>query len=146
MKEAGEALRQVVEGHDFSSPRGLLRSIKAEMAVTIVPVAPYSIATNVAHALIWQDLWLCRLRGEPLPKVVMGQDFPEATAKEWPKIRTRFCDGLDEALTIASREPFTHRAKDDDIATRTLFKIANHNAYHIGQIALLKRMLRITNS
>jgi len=135
-----DAVRQLVEGHDFSSPRGLLRSIKAETAVRVLDGAPYSIATNVAHALIWQDVWLCRLRGEKLPKVVMGKDFPVISAQEWPGIRQAFCDGLDEALVIASRDPFTHGAKDDEAAIRTLFKIVNHGAYHIGQISLLKRL------
>ncbi|AIE86817.1 DinB family protein [Fimbriimonas ginsengisoli] len=142
MTEAAEALRQIIEGHDFATPAGLLKSIKAETAVAIAPGAPYSIATNVAHAEIWQAAWLCRLRGEPLPKIVMGQDFPEVSAKEWPGVRRAFVDGLVEAHAIASRDPFTHGAKDDVIAIRTLFKIANHGAYHLGQIALLKRLLK----
>lgn len=142
MIEAAEALRQVVEGHDFSSPRGLLRSIKADMAVTIPPGTPYSIATNVAHAQIWQNVWLCRLRGEKLPRVLMGKDFPVVSAKDWPTVRREFCEGLEEAFAIACREPFAHGAKDDETAIRNLFKIANHGSYHIGQIALLKRMLR----
>lgn len=142
MIDAAEAIRQVVEGHDFSSPRGLLNSIKADTAVKIPPGAPYSIATNVAHTLIWQDIWMCRLRGDKLPKVVMGQDFPQVSAEEWPDIRKRFCDGLDEAHEIAHREPFTHGAKSDELAIQTLFKIANHGSYHIGQVQLLKRLLK----
>jgi hypothetical protein len=143
MIQVAEALRQVVEGDDFATPRGLLRTIKAETAVAVPTGAPYSIATNVAHAQIWQELWLCRLRGEPLPKIVMGQDFPEVSAKEWPDIRKAFVEGMEEAYAIACRDPFVHGAKDDETAIRTLLKISNHGAYHIGQVALLKRMLRL---
>ncbi|MGV3616574.1 MAG: DinB family protein [Fimbriimonas sp.] len=138
--DVAETLRQVVEGDDFSSPGGLLRSIKASVAVVVPPGCPYSIATNVKHALLWQDLWLCRLRGERLPQVIPGKDFPEVTEAEWPEVRRRFVEGLDEALAIARRDPFTHGAKDDDLAVRTLLKIANHGAYHLGQVQLLKRM------
>ena len=73
MESAAEALRQVAEGADFASPRGLLKSIKAETAVIVPAGAPYSIATNVKHADIWQQAWLNRLRGEPLPKIIMGR-------------------------------------------------------------------------
>ena len=71
----------------------------------------------------------------------MGQDFPIIDKKDWPTIRSKFCDGLDEALDIARREPLTHACKSDDKAIETLFRIANHGAYHIGQVALLKRLL-----
>lgn len=140
-----EALRQVIEGDDFASPRGLLRSIKAETAVIVPLGAPYSIATNVAHAKIWQEAWLCRLRGVQLPKIVMGQDFPEVSEKEWADVRKEFCDGLDQAYEIAQRDPFTHFAKDDEAAVRTLLRIAAHGAYHVGQVALLKRMITASN-
>lgn len=143
---AAEALRQIIEGDDFSTPAGLLRSIRAEMAVAVVPGSPYSIATNVEHARIWQDLWLCRLRGEKIPRVDYGKDFPEVAPKEWPKIRSAFIEGLSEAHAIACRAPFEHGAADDATAIRTLLKIANHGAYHIGQVVLLKRLLRGSQS
>ena len=139
-----EALRQIVDGDDFSTPSGLLRTIKPEMAAVVPPGCPYSIGTNVKHAALWQSLWLCRLRGEKQPKLVVGKDFPEVAAAEWPEVRREFVEGLEEALAIARREPFTHGAKSDDLAIRTLLKIANHGAYHLGQVQLLKRILTRT--
>lgn len=134
MSIAAEALRQLVEGDDFTTPAGLLRSIKAEMAVAVPPGCPYSIATNVKYAAIWQSYWLARLRGEKAPKIVMGQDFPLVAGNEWPEVRREFVTGLDEALEIA-------RGEADETTLKTLFKIVNHGAYHLGQIQLLKRIL-----
>ena len=141
-RDAAETLRQIIEGDDFSTPAGLLRSIKASVAVAVPPGCPYSIATNVKHALLWQELWLCRLRGVTQPKIVMGQDFPEVSEAEWPEVRSAFVAGLEEAFVIAKRVPFTHGVKDDEIAVRTLLKIANHGAYHLGQVQLLKRIAK----
>ena len=129
-----ESLRQILEGEDFSPPAELLRPINAVTAVQIPPRCPYSIATNVKHALLWQDLWLAKLRGEKPPTVVAGQDFPEVAEAEWPEVRKAFVDGLNEALEIA-------KGDNDEAAIKTLYKIGNHGAYHLGQIQLLKRIL-----
>jgi hypothetical protein len=134
MSEAAESLRQIIEGEDFSTPNDLLRSIKAATAVQIPPGCPYSIATNVKHALLWQDLWLAKLRGETPPKVVSGQDFPVVSEEEWPEVRKAFVEGFREAWEIAKGE-------NDEAALKTLYKIGNHGAYHLGQVQLLKRIL-----
>lgn len=135
-----EALRQVVEGDDFEPASKLLKNVKADAAVKVVPGLPYSLATNVAHADIWNRLWLTRLEGKlrfnPFP------DFPSVSEMEWPRVRDDFIKNLDKALSIASKQPFKHKCKSDEIAMKTLLKIAVHSAYHIGQIKLLKRALR----
>ena len=130
-----EVLRQVVEGQDFSTPAGLLRSIRPEIAVAIPEGAPYSIATNVQHARIWQDYWLAGVRGERRPKIVMGQDFPTVGASEWPEVRRSFVLGLDEAYALAQGQVGEREAK-------MLLQIAVHGAYHLGQVQLLKRLLK----
>lgn len=135
MSAAAEALRQIVEGEDFSTPSGLLRSIRAELAVAIPAGCPYSIATNVKHAVIWQDYWLSRLREEMGIKVVMGQDFPVVSEAEWPEVRRSFVAGLEAAYEIAQGEV------EDEATLKTLYKIVNHGAYHLGQVQLLKRIL-----
>ena len=139
---AAEALRQIIEGDDFATPAGLLKSINSELAVRMPVGFAYSIATYVEHARIWQDLWLSQLRGENPARVDYGKDFPCVSAEDWPKVRKDFIKGLLDAHAIALRNPFLHGAADDAKAVRTLLKIANHGAYHLGQIALLKRLLR----
>ena len=60
----------------------------------------------------------------------------------WEETKARFLANFQRAVEIAHAEPFTHKAKSDEVAVRTLLKISNHNAYHLGQIYLLKRLLR----
>lgn len=133
-----EALRQLMEGDDFSSPPGLLRSIKADDAVRIPTGAPYSIATNVRHAAIWQNAWLARLKGEAPHRIPPGSDFPDVPADEWKNVRTDFIDGLTQARTLAEG----WSGDMDEEAVRRFMKIVNHGAYHVGQVQLLKRLLK----
>jgi hypothetical protein len=125
-----ETLRQIRDGRDFSAPRALLR-ISPKAAVFRLPGWPYSIADNVAHTVFWQDLWLARLRGESA-SVVMGEDWPTVSARAWAEVRERFLAGLDEAVAIAEKGG----------NTVLLARIAHHDAYHVGQWALLKRLGR----
>jgi hypothetical protein len=137
-----ETLRQVLFGRDFRPAGELLESIKPEIAVAAPPGAPYSIATNVAHAEQWQRQWLHTLKGLP-PFKIWGnvKDFPLVDADEWPAVSKRFVDGLIDALTIAESQPFHHHMRGDEAAIRKLNQIAVHGAYHIGQVVLLKRLL-----
>lgn len=140
MEHVREALRQVIEGDDFESATSLLKNVKPDQAVRVVEGLPYSLATNVAHADIWNRLWLARLEGKkkfnPFP------DFPVVTEKNWPKVKDQFIENLERAYEIACAEPFEHHCKTDDSAAKTLLKIAVHTSYHLGQIKLLKRALR----
>ena len=140
MDSIKEALRQVVEGADFDSASTMLKTMKAEAATTVLADMPYSLATNVAHADIWNRLWLARLEGKP--KFNPFPDFPEVTADQWPEVRNSFITNMNRAYEIASGEPFAHKCKSDDVAKKLLLKIAVHTAYHLGQIKLLKRALR----
>jgi hypothetical protein len=142
MEHIREALRQVIEGADFDSPRTLLKTVKADAAVRIAPGLPYSIATNVAHADIWNRQWVGRLDGKP--KTNPFPDFPVVKEKDWPKVRDSFLATLERAYEIACAEPFEHACKTDESAERALLKVAVHTAYHLGQIKLLKRASRTT--
>ncbi len=140
MDDVRELLRQVWEGTDFASPTKLLSPVTARSAVQVLPGCPYSIATNVTHADIWQRLWLARLVGQP--KFNPFPDFPVVGPKDWPVVRASFLVNFEKAVAIANAEPFLHSAASDQIARKLLTKIAVHNAYHLGQVALLKRLLR----
>lgn len=140
MESIREALRQVVEGADFEPASSTLKTVKAADAVTVLPGMPYSLATNVAHADIWNRLWLARLEGKP--KFNPFPDFPEVSEADWPNVRASFLENLNRAYEIACAEPFTHHCKSDESARNTLLKIGVHTAYHIGQMKLLKRALR----
>jgi hypothetical protein len=142
MDDVREALRQLIEGNDFTLPAKIVRGLKAEAACRVLPGMPYSIATNVDHCDIWNRAWLASLEG--LPKVNPFPDFRKVEPAEWPKVRDEFVKNLMRAQAIALAEPFIHHSRTEETAKKVLLMITIHTAYHIGQIALLKRALRLS--
>ncbi|MCH8274209.1 MAG: DinB family protein [Armatimonadetes bacterium] len=138
-----ETLTQVIEGEDIPKPKSLLRNITPEKAARKLPHMPYSILTNLAHTDFWQTLWLNKLKG--LPRKSITEDWRVPNPDEWQEVRESFLAGLDEAHAIAAAQPFKHKMRSDEAAVNTLIALAIHNAYHLGQINLLKRAMRLGN-
>jgi hypothetical protein len=135
-----EALRQLLEGADFQTPAKVISRIAAKQACKVLPGLPYSIATNVAHADIWNRVWLNRLLGEP--RFNPFPDFPPVPEKDWPDVRAKFLHHIVRAHELASADPFVHSCESDEAANKLLLRIAVHTSYHLGQIVLLKRALK----
>lgn len=137
-----ETLRQVIEGMDFASAKRLV-NIKAGLACATKEGFPYSIATNIWHCDYWNRLWLARLKGEKRPaKNIWAEDWQAPEEKDWKQTRDDFLANLNLAHEIASAQPFKHSMKSDEDAIKVLNQIAVHTAYHVGQVALLKRILK----
>jgi uncharacterized damage-inducible protein DinB len=127
---SSEALRQFIIGVDFWSIRDLTGDLTAEQACARAEGAPYSIATQLGHALFWQERWLAELRGETLNEEYSEEeDFPQISPEDWPRLRSRYLEGLTEA-----------REGSDNHAQHLISQIAVHGSYHAGQIALLRRL------
>jgi hypothetical protein len=141
---AAELLRQIRDGKDIPAPASLLRNIKAEAAAEHPVDSPYSILANLAHAHFWQRLWLDRLAGGRARSFTEDWQTPDPAC--WSDLRRDFLTGLDEAIRVASADPFEHKMKSDEIAVKTLIQIGIHDAYHLGQINLLKRQARLRDS
>jgi len=136
MNAAAIALRQIERGADFSAPSAVLK-ISSAMASASIPGAGYTIAEYVAHADLWNGIWLARILGEPRPKMHPHRfDWPEAPAHDWNTIRTSFLNRLKDAGSVANRDNLTDAEMD------LLMRIALHSSYHLGQIVLLKRQAR----
>ena len=133
MNTLQEALFQVTEPIDFDSLASIIHSVTTEDACRILPGAPYSLATNLRHAVIWQEHWLAFCRGEA--KAAVAGEWRAVTQDEWSSVREEFLRGQREALAL-SAQPDLHQ----DVQRR-LLRIAIHGGYHIGQIQLLVRLL-----
>ena len=144
MSSVAELLRQIRDGADIPAPASLLKNITPVAAAELPEHTPYSILTNLAHAVFWQELWLDRLAGKKAKSFL--QDWKTPDPSEWPALRRQFLEGLDEAIRIAESQPLDHKMKSDEVAERTLIQIAIHDAYHLGQINLLKRQARLRKS
>jgi len=130
---------QIIEGEDIPKIGHLLKRMDAETAARSLPGWPYSILTNLAHADFWQQTWLGRIEGTPRPK--FQDDWRVPSAEEFPAVRESFLRNLQRARDIAGRWPVAHRAKSDERALHMLVSLAVHDAYHIGQIKLMARIL-----
>jgi uncharacterized damage-inducible protein DinB len=138
-----ELFRQIIEGDDIPTPLAVMK-IKAADAVREFDSLPYSLATNLAHAVLWQRLWLSALKGGKA-KSGMAEwkdNFRVPEPSEWDALRKEFLQGLGEADRIAKSEPFDHHMATDELAVEYLLKIAIHASYHLGQMNLIKRAAR----
>lgn len=135
----------ILGGYDIPAPEGMLK-VKRDAANEQIEPAPYSLATNLAHAVLWQRFWLGKLAGgrKKSNMTEWRDDFRVPEPEEWEGLRREFVKGLKEARRIAASEPFDHKCTDDTEAIDTLTRIAVHGAYHCGQMNLLKRMSRAT--
>lgn len=134
-----EALAQMLAGADIPKPTSL-NALKAEDAATRLTGTPYSVLTNLAHAVLWQDTWLARLAGKPVDtRQVWADDFRVPDASEYPALRKRFAEGLAEAHRFATGET-PHQVMDDAKAVAYLARIVIHASYHLGQMSTLRRM------
>ena len=137
---ARHALHLLIAGNVFPSPRAVIARIPERDAVVLPVGFKYSIATVVAHADFWQRYWLSPLIGERVPDIRADWVIPSAGG--WKAVREGFLDRFDAILELAARDPFAHRMKSDTAAAGRLLMIAEHNAYHLGQVVLLKRAVR----
>lgn len=129
------SLRLLRDGQDVHRPSGVLR-ISAERACRRLENAPYSIAQNVAHAELWQRVWLAKLElTEPPKGSFIDWDWPSVSESAWAEWRARFLDGLDRAIAYAEGTDLTPEQEF------VLNQILIHDTYHLGQCVLLKRML-----
>jgi uncharacterized damage-inducible protein DinB len=139
-----------------ADPVACVEDVSAELASQRVDGFPHSIAAVVFHMNYWMNYELRRIRGEQ-PK------FPEHAAESWPE--TDGCvnaDGWDRlrrdfAWFLAEYEK-TARSSQQELerqveSTRegdkkyagsvkaVLWQMVVHNSYHVGQIAMMRRMM-----
>jgi len=104
----------------------------------------------------WMDYELRRIRGErPAYPEHSAESFPPAPspvdAEEWDRLRRRFSGALAEFSELAKSSPEemqrqieSAHAGDAKLAgtlEAVLWQMVAHNSYHVGQIAMIRRML-----
>lgn len=133
-----DLFQQIITGEDIPQISYLLKRIKPEAAIQKLPGWPYSILTNLEHADYWQRIWLARISGAKRPSLT--EDWREPEAHEFEGIRARFIENLNQAEQLAASWPYA-KHPDHDKKLHTLVSLAIHDAYHIGQIKLMARIL-----
>lgn len=131
----------ILEGYDIPAPEGMLKVSKERAAVKHEDI-PYSLLTNLAHAVLWQTFWLNKLAGgrKKSNMTEWKDDFRVPDPSEFPELKKQFIEGIKQAKAVAESSPFEHQCDSDDEAIDCLCRIAVHAAYHCGQLSLLKRI------
>jgi uncharacterized damage-inducible protein DinB len=101
-----------------------------------------TIAELLAHVTAWIEIVQRRLAGERF-EVTPEIDFPSVEGVKWSDAVTRLelaHDKLLETVGAMSDSDFEATVPDKNYtAGSMLHGLINHNAYHAGQIALLKK-------
>jgi uncharacterized damage-inducible protein DinB len=129
----------------FVRPDRLLSDLDPAIAVAIPPYAVHSIASHVAHIAWWQRQVLYRVANPNNTQIrIAGDEFPATiTLEQWPDVLEDFLNGLKglQALCINTELLEQNYATyADHPVSKTLLHFTLHNAYHLGQVVLLRRM------
>lgn len=118
--------------------------------------APYSVYELVFHMNYWMDYELQRLGGQrPAYPEHAAEGWPRepvpASEDEWQAVEARFSSLLGRMSELARDEaagarpvPITSQASHANQGTtlrEVLWQTVVHNAYHLGQVAMVRRML-----
>ncbi len=126
-----------------------LGDVTAEEAAARPLASAHSIWELVHHLRFWNEIPRRRIAGEALGDVEPEASWPpveESSEAAWAAAR-RGLDEAQRALETAARDLPRERLAEPapgtgpDVAG-VLHGVAQHNAYHGGQIVLLKRALR----
>lgn len=131
---------ELLQGHDIPSASEVCRISKPRAFESIDPL-PYTFATNLRHAVLWQNFWLQRMRaGRNSPGMTeWNNDFREPDPREFESLRSEFIAGLEECRSIAAGKIDLPESVSQEALVRDLILIAVHGAYHLGQMNLIKR-------
>jgi uncharacterized damage-inducible protein DinB len=153
------ALTELLHGKgSHVDPIACIEDLPAELAARYITGFPHSIGQLVFHMNFWMDYDLRRIRGEkpPYPQH-NAESFPDRTtpkdSKEWNELRERFAALLKETAAFADATPAelarevepTHPSHKERASTveAGLWQLVAHNSYHVGQIAMLRRILGV---
>ena len=108
----------------------------------------HSIIQLVRHLIFWNERYLMRFIGKPLPPVNIGEEDPtfdlnpsdwESELKKLNKVFSEFRTAIENSSEEKLQSP---SGKDrEDNWFEVLSNINIHNAYHIGQIIFIKKRL-----
>ena len=123
----------------------LLADVSAEQAAARPMAEAHSIWELVLHIAAWNNVFCRRLEEHPTETPEEG-DFPpveETTEEAWAQARARLAHTQQQLLQTVSALPDSRLSEQvigkDYSLGFMLLGIIQHNVYHAGQIALLKK-------
>ncbi len=148
----GQLIKHILQGPGFTPLERALSGITQEHALVKPNNSPHSIADILAHLNFWQSWAIAAIRGEPKPMPAKAADGWVGLTGSWEGLVGDFLKGLEEAKALTEDETLLQKPFDPEskigwgfekvsVGEAILDVIAVHNAHHVGQIILLRRML-----
>jgi uncharacterized damage-inducible protein DinB len=152
MSEVQRISRLLKHGYDGQPWYGkafckLLEEVTAEQAAAKPFPQAHSIWQQVLHAIAWRKFALRLLRGESVSGLSDDENWPEPSMRDaaaWKATLDEFAQTQSElqaALADLTDERLADKAADKPFTVyRLLHGVIHHDAYHAGQIALLRKL------
>jgi len=141
---SSHAVKELTDGGgQFNCAERLIEDLTGEQATLVLPGAPYAIAQIVAHMHYWQSYAIAEAQGTtPERPAHLIETFPDVSLEDWPTLRAAFLAGIEEIKRLADERSGTvSPARNDTTVGYELAENALHNAYHLGQIVLLRHLV-----
>jgi uncharacterized damage-inducible protein DinB len=144
-----DSLRRALHGEAWHGPalQELIAPISAEESVQRPIPTAHNILELVLHIASWSRIARRRIEGghvEPYD----GEDWPDivdVTADRWDEARAALAEGYERLSKIVSgmtdEELLAKAPRSDRTIAGMIDGVAQHAAYHGGQIALLRKIV-----
>jgi uncharacterized damage-inducible protein DinB len=152
-----QALAELLRGKGAHvDPLACVEDLSVEMATRHLDGFPHSIAELVFHMYYWMNYELRRIRGEsPKYPAHNAESFPTATSpsnsEEWDQLRRDLSWFLAEYAKLAKSSTHEMQCEIQSVQEgdkkvsgtleSVLWQMVAHNSYHLGQIALIRRVM-----
>lgn len=137
-----------------ADPIACIEDISANLAARTVAGYPHSIWQIVEHMSYWMDYEIRRIASDkphyPEHAIESWPACPTSPSEtQWQSVRQCFGDLLTRFVALANADAVTcdkpvppdKPAGPSSTVGAVVKQIVAHNSYHVGQIALLRRML-----
>lgn len=150
-------LKRAYQGEAWHGPslRELLDGVTAEQAAARPIPDAHSIWELVNHIIAWEQIAKRRLEGDPVAEVSNEMNFPVVTGiseKAWQATLHALADSNQALRDSIKAMGQIGDAKLEEIVPGTAYSnyvllhgVIQHNLYHAGQIALLKKAIQSTH-
>lgn len=133
----------IEEWSSFTPASRALEGLSPEQAVTKLEGWPHSIAEVVAHMLFWQKHDLANIQSGAEPPATSAESWPAVAPDDWPHLKDEFLASLEKSREVARHPENLDRLILDgrfSVGLRLVW-FTGHNAYHLGQVVLMGRIL-----
>ncbi|MGD8546094.1 MAG: DinB family protein [Candidatus Bathyarchaeota archaeon] len=148
-----EMVKQTFHGSAWHGPSFMevLNEVDKAMAVNRSIQGRHTILEIVNHCSYWMDAVTLPLNGESIPDVESDEDWPKTrnTDEDWTEAQEKLkkaYEKLVNSIKVLTEDQLTQEVQGSYNGRpytityrRMLHGISDHNTYHAGQIAILRR-------